>query len=194
MELVFASRNPGKYKEVAKILGNGFNVLSLNETGCNDSIPEPFYTLEENALAKARFVFETYGVNCFADDSGLEVDALGGKPGVDSAHYAGMQKSSVENIRKLLHEMKGISMRTARFRSVIALIIQGREFVFEGIVNGSIGTEPKGERGFGYDPIFIPEGFDQTFGELPDDIKNTLSHRAQALHKMAAFLNPKWPD
>jgi len=194
MELVFVSRNPNKVEEVAKILGPGFKLLSLSDIGCHDSIPEPYATLEENALTKARFVFERYGLVCFADDSGLEVDALGGLPGVHSAHYAGMDRNPNENIRKLLMEMHGVSRRTARFRAVMALIIQNKEYLFEGIVNGSIGNEPKGEGGFGYDPVFYPAGFDKTFGELPGTVKNSLSHRALALQKMAAFLGQRWPD
>ncbi|HSV76366.1 MAG TPA: RdgB/HAM1 family non-canonical purine NTP pyrophosphatase [Bacteroidales bacterium] len=194
MELVFASYNQSKVEEVSKIMGAGFRLLSLRDIGCHDPIPEPYNTLEENALAKARFVFEKYGLNCFADDSGLEVDALGGMPGVNSAHFAGLDRNPNENIQKLLAEMEGVTLRTARFRAVLALIIQNKEYLFEGTINGMIATEPKGVGGFGYDPVFLPEGFNKTFGELPATIKNSLSHRARALEKMLTHLRHCPPD
>jgi XTP/dITP diphosphohydrolase len=191
MEIVFASNNTHKLHEIAAILGPAFKLKSLADIGCHDDIPEPWPTLEENALAKARYVYQRYGRDCFADDTGLEVEALGGKPGVLSARYAGPAKSSRDNMNKLLAEMENITRREARFRAVMALIIEGKEFLFEGIVNGKIALKPKGEGGFGYDPVFVPEGFNQTFGELPVDLKNTISHRYRAIEKLVGFLR-KW--
>lgn len=191
MELVFASNNPHKLQEIAAILGPEFHLSSLSEIGCSEEIPEPWPTLEENALAKARFVYQRYGRNCFADDTGLEVDALGGRPGVQSARYAGPGKNSRDNMLKLLEELKNESRRKARFRAVIALIIDGEEMLFEGIVNGVIAHEPKGEGGFGYDPVFIPEGYEQTFGQLPAELKNTMSHRFRAIEKLVGFLKER---
>jgi len=188
MELVFASNNEHKLREISEILGSGFKLLSLKDIGCHDDIPEPWPTLEENALAKARYVYERFGPDCFADDTGLEVLALGGKPGVQSARYAGPGKNSHDNMQKLLREMEGLTNRQARFRAVIALIKDGREFLFEGIVNGTIAHAPKGEGGFGYDPVFVPEGYHQTFGELPSELKNTMSHRFRAIEKLVGFL------
>jgi XTP/dITP diphosphohydrolase len=191
MEIVFASNNTHKLHEIAAILGPAFKLKSLADIGCHDDIPEPWPTLEENALAKARYVYQRYGRDCFADDTGLEVEALGGKPGVLSARYAGPAKSSRDNMNKLLAEMEHITRREARFRAVMALIIEGKEFLCEGIVNGKIALKPKGEGGFGYDPVFVPEGFNQTFGELPVDLKNTISHRYRAIEKLVGFLR-KW--
>ncbi len=188
MELVFASGNEHKLKEVSKILGKDFKLLSLGDIGCHEEIPEPWPSLEENALAKARFVFQGFGLNCFSDDSGLEVSALGGKPGVESARYAGPEKNCRLNMQKLLQELEHEPNRYARFRAVIALILNGREHLFEGMVNGTIAYAPKGNRGFGYDPVFIPEGYSYSFGELPFGVKNTLSHRYRAIEKMRDFL------
>lgn len=175
---------------MAAILGPEFHLESLSEIGCSEEIPEPWPTLEENALAKARFVCQRYGRNCFADDTGLEVDALDGRPGVQSARYAGPGKNSRDNMLKLLEELKNETRRKARFRAVIALIIDGEEMLFEGIVNGVIAHQPRGEGGFGYDPIFIPEGYEQTFGQLPAELKNTMSHRFRAIEKLVGFLTP----
>ncbi len=191
MEIVFASNNPHKLHEIAAILGPAFKLKSLADIGCHDDIPEPWPSMEENALAKARFVFERFGFNCFADDSGLEVMALDGKPGVFSARYAGPAKSSLDNMNKLLAEMEHITRREARFRAIMALIIEGKEFLFEGIVNGKIALKPKGEGGFGYDPVFVPDGYDQTFAELPAELKNTISHRYRALSKLVRFLKER---
>lgn len=188
MELVFASNNEHKLSEISSILGDDFNVLSLKQIGCFDDIPEPWPSLEENALAKARYVYERFGLNCFADDTGLEVSALGGKPGVKSARYAGAGKNSSDNMQKLLAKLTGVENREARFRTVVALILNGNEYLFEGIVNGMIALEPAGHGGFGYDPVFIPEGYDKTFGELSPDIKNTMSHRYRAIEKLVVFL------
>ena len=164
-------------------------IVSLNEIGCHDDIPETADTLEGNALLKARYVAQRYGCDCFADDTGLEVEALDNAPGVYSARYAGTGHDSEANMRKLLREMEGKNNRKARFRTAIALIRKGHEQLFEGIVNGSITTEKRGDSGFGYDPIFQPEGFEGTFAQLGDDVKNAISHRALACQKLAAFLS-----
>ncbi len=188
MNLVFASSNLHKLREIADFLGPGFTLLSLKDIGCKEDIPEPWPTLEDNALAKARYVNVRYGLDCFADDTGLEVEALDGKPGVMSARYAGPGKNSRDNMLKLLEELKGETNRRARFRAVIALIHYGQEFLFEGIVNGHLTHQPSGEGGFGYDPIFIPEEYDQTFGALSPGIKNSISHRYRAIEKLVQFL------
>jgi XTP/dITP diphosphohydrolase len=191
MELIFASNNQHKLQEISALLGNEFKLFSLNDIGCTEDIPEPWPSMEENALAKAHYVYENYRKDCFADDSGLEVMALGGRPGVLSARYAGPAKNSQDNMNKLLAEMEGIIGRQARFRAVMALIINGKEYLFDGTVNGKIAHAPKGDGGFGYDPVFIPDGYDQTFGELPPEIKNTMSHRFRALKKVLEFLKKR---
>ena len=165
MKLVFATNNQHKISEVRNILGEHFEILSLSEIGCNDEIPETAETLEENASQKSRYVFEKFGYNCFADDTGLEVEALDMKPGVYSARYAGEQKNSNDNMNKLLVQLDKIKNRKARFKTVISLIIDGHETLFEGIVNGNILTERHGEKGFGYDPIFQPDGYDTSFAQ-----------------------------
>ncbi len=169
------------------MMPSGFTVLSLKDLGCTTDIPEPYPSLEENALAKARFVRTHYGYPAFADDSGLEVDALGGLPGVKSARFAGLHKSNADNMQKLLQMMEGVTSREARFRAVIALIINDGEYLFEGVINGHIIHEQRGKHGFGYDPVFVPEGHLKTFAEMPDSLKNTMSHRARALEKMVNF-------
>ena len=186
--LVFASHNSNKTEEIRKILGSGFVLLDLHDLGFSEDIPEPFDTLEDNALAKARYVYNKYGEDCFADDTGLEVEALNGRPGVQSARYAGPEKDSTANMAKLLDKLSGEKNRKARFRTVIALIIEGEEHLFEGIVNGTIADKPIGDGGFGYDPIFIPEGYSHTFGVLDANIKNRISHRFAAIKKLAGFL------
>ena len=189
MKIVFATNNQNKLIEVRKILGNQFKVLSLEDIGCHDDIPEKGQTLEDNALIKAQYVYNKYHVDCFADDTGLEVDALGGAPGVYSARYAGgAGHDSQANMTKLLHELENNNNRRARFRTVIALIINGKIKTFEGIVNGEIITQRRGGEGFGYDPIFQPEGYNKTFAELGTDIKNQISHRARAVQKLADHL------
>jgi XTP/dITP diphosphohydrolase len=188
MQLVFASNNKHKVGEVSQMLGQTFELKTLNEIGCHEEIPEPYPTLEQNALAKARFVFQKFGLNCFADDTGLEVDALGGMPGVISARYAGENASFEDNCKKLLYEMKEKSDRKAKFRAVFALIVDGNEFLFEGEVNGKITNEPFGEKGFGYDPVFIPDGYSQTFAQMSAELKNTISHRYHATRKLVEFL------
>jgi len=199
MKIVFATNNEHKLSEVRSILGDSMEVLSLNDIGCHVDIPETGQTLEENALQKAEYVYSHYHIDCFADDTGLEVDALGGAPGVYSARYAGDGHDSEANMTKLLHELGENNNRRARFRTVIALI-QKRDVCpcgctsikqvnrFEGIVEGQIIRERRGGEGFGYDPIFQPDGYDQTFAELGLDIKNHISHRARAVAKLCEFL------
>jgi len=189
MKIVFATNNTNKLMEVRKILGDQFKVLSLEDIGCHEDIPEKGQTLEDNALLKAQFVYNKYKVNCFADDTGLEVDALGGAPGVYSARYAGgAGHDSEANMTKLLHELENNNNRKARFRTIITLIIDGKVKNFEGVVNGEIITQRRGGQGFGYDPIFQPKGYDKTFAELGTDIKNHISHRAMATQKLAEYL------
>ena len=182
--MVFATNNEHKLREIRQILGSQIEIQSLSDIGCTEDIPEDSDTLEGNALQKARYVAEKYGVDCFADDTGLEVDALGGAPGVHSARYATDGHDFAANRAKLFRELEGKSDRTARFRTVIALIEGGVEHCFEGIVEGTITTEERGEGGFGYDPMFQPEGYTQTFSELSPEEKNAISHRGTALRKM----------
>lgn len=185
-KIVFATNNAHKLEEVAVILGNSYEVLSLREIGCYDDIPETADTFAGNALQKAQYVKEHYGYDCFADDSGLEVDILDGAPGIFSARYSG--GGSEANMDKLLHNLTGKSERGAQFRTVIALLIGEESRLFEGIVRGTIIEERRGEGGFGYDPIFVPEGYDQTFAELGSEIKNHISHRAKAVKQLVEYL------
>lgn len=187
-KLVFATNNLHKLKEVSAILKDKIEILSLNDINCHTDIPETSETLEGNAFLKSQFIYNNYGLNCFADDTGLEVEALNGKPGVYSARYAGDNHNSEANMLKLLHDMKGIESRKAQFRTAISLIIDKTEYMFEGVIKGIIITEKRGLSGFGYDPIFIPEGYSETFAELGDEIKNKISHRAQAVNKLCKFL------
>lgn len=203
-KIVFATNNKHKLEEIRSILGEGFEVLSLSDIGCHEDIPETSDTLEGNAMQKAQYVFDKYGYACFADDTGLELEALGGEPGIYSARYAALDgddsisHDSEANMTKLLRKLKGIENRKARFRTVIALINNaplpiGEEMgerlqLFEGIVNGSIIKERRGGEGFGYDPIFQPEGYDKTFAELGNEVKNQISHRARAVQKLADYL------
>lgn len=189
MKLVFATNNKHKLDEVRKITAqHNIEVVSLADIHCHDEIPETADTLEGNALQKAQYIQDKFGLDCFADDTGLEVEALGNAPGVYSARYAGPGHDSEANMQKLLQEMEGKTNRKARFRTVIALIIGDKQYCFSGIVNGTITTEKKGENGFGYDPIFIPEGYEQTFAELGDSVKNKISHRAKAVEQLDHFL------
>lgn len=189
MKLVFATNNAHKLEEVSAMLGDTFELLSLNDINCHADIPETADTLEGNARLKASFVYQNYGLNCFADDTGLEVEVLGGEPGVYSARYAGGEGHDSEaNMRKLLAELEGKDNRKARFRTAISLILDGKEYLFEGIVNGEITTEKRGDSGFGYDPVFRPDGYEQTFAELGHEIKNQISHRARAVQKLCEFL------
>ena len=190
-QLVFATNNQHKLQEVQDMLKNSYRILSLKEINCEEDIPETAETLEGNALLKARFVKEKYGFDCFADDTGLEVKALNNAPGVYSARYAGEDKDAKANIRKVLDELKDKEDTSACFKTVIALIQNNKEYLFEGIVNGKIIREEKGNAGFGYDPVFVPEGYNQTFAELGVDIKNKISHRAKAVNKLKDFLNVK---
>ena len=188
-KIVFATNNEHKLREIRAILRDEIEVFSLADIDCHADIAETADTLEGNALIKARFVYDNYGMNCFADDTGLEVDALNGAPGVHTARYAGENHDTEANMRKLLHEMNGKDNRKARFRTAIALILGGEEHLFSGEVHGEISTEPRGEQGFGYDPVFIPDGTAKTFAELGEEAKNRISHRARAVKKLADFLN-----
>jgi len=188
MDIVFATNNKHKLEEVQHLINNKIQLLSLNDIGCNEEIPEDYETLHENALQKARYVSQKYSVNCFADDTGLEIDALNGEPGVYSARYAGESKSFDDNMNKVLSKMTGVKERTARFKTVIALILNGVEYFFEGVIEGEILTEKYGIEGFGYDPIFKPLGFNQSFAQMSLEQKNKISHRAIASQKLADFL------
>ncbi|MDR1585797.1 MAG: non-canonical purine NTP diphosphatase [Prevotellaceae bacterium] len=187
-KLVFATNNTHKLEEVRFILKDRFTIVGLSDAGCTEDIPETADTLEGNALLKAQYVYEKYGVDCFADDTGLEVAALGGAPGVKSARYAGEEKKSFDNIIKLLHDLKDASDRSARFRTVIALIMDGQVVNFEGSVSGFIAENPRGSSGFGYDPVFVPDGYLSTFAQLAPDEKNKISHRAVAINKLVDYL------
>ena len=189
MKIVFATNNTHKLKEIRRMLRGSHQIVSLAEIGCHEDIPEEQDTLEGNALQKARYIKQHYGYDCFADDTGLEIDALGGRPGVYSARYAGEAKDSEANMRKVLAEMQGHSDRRARFRTVIALILGNEEHLFEGKVEGEILTARQGSAGFGYDPVFRPDGYDRSFAEMDPDTKNSISHRGEATRKLAAFLN-----
>lgn len=189
MKLVFATNNAHKLQEIRAILGSGMEVLSLADINCHDDIPETAPTLEGNALIKARWVKEHYGFDCFADDTGLEVAALDGAPGVHTARYAYPDRHDPEaNTQKILHSLEGKDDRRAQFRTAIALILNGEEHVFEGVVEGFISTEKRGTEGFGYDPVFIPEDTGLTFAELGTDVKNRISHRARAVAKLVEYL------
>lgn len=207
MKIVFATNNPNKLQEIRDILGERFEIVSLQDIGCHEDIPETGETLQENALLKAKYVAEHYGLDCFADDTGLEVEALHGAPGVHSARYAeGTDHNSEANMQKLLHELQDKENRKARFRTVIALLQhpknQQKENVkntfaapeihyFEGRIDGIIAKEKRGNAGFGYDPLFIPNGYQQSFAELGETIKNHISHRAKAVEKLAEYLHSK---
>lgn len=189
--LVFATNNAHKLEEIREILGEKFHIVSLKELGCQEDIPEEQDTLEGNALQKARYIRDKYKVNCFADDTGLEIEALGGEPGVYSARYAGDGHDSEANMRKVLDKMSGETNRRARFRTVIALLLEGQEHLFEGEVRGEILRERHGEGGFGYDPIFRPDGFAQSFAEMSLEDKNKISHRGRATEALRKFLNER---
>jgi XTP/dITP diphosphohydrolase len=188
MKLVFATNNPHKLKELQQILGGQIQLLSLADINCNEEIPETKETLEGNAAEKSFFIYNKHGYNCFADDTGLEIEALNGAPGVYSARYAGEEKDAVANMTKVLDQLKEIKNRKARFRTVISLVIDGREVQFEGVVDGDILTAKQGEEGFGYDPIFQPEGCSQSFAEMDAKQKNNISHRGRAVQKLANYL------
>lgn len=189
MKIVFATNNAHKLSEIKDILGADFEVVSLKEIGCNVDIPETADTLEGNATIKAQYIYDNYHLNCFADDTGLEVEALGGEPGVRSARYDDTTDHDSEaNMRKLLSKLGDNSNRKAHFRTIVSLIIDGKEQQFEGRVEGHIALQRSGNGGFGYDPIFVPEGYDKSFAELGEGIKNQISHRARAVKKLADYL------
>lgn len=188
MELVFASNNKNKIAEIQKMLPSSISLLSLEDIGCTEDIPETADTIEGNAILKANYVTEKYGYNCFADDTGLEVDALNGAPGVYSARYAGEQKDANDNMDKLITELSNIENKTAQFKTVIALNLNGQQNLFTGIIKGTIILEKRGKKGFGYDPIFVPENHDRTFAEMEMEEKAVLSHRGIATRKLIDFL------
>jgi len=188
MKLIFATNNQHKLSEVAAIIGDKFELLSLRNIKCYEEIPETKETIEENAFEKASYIYNKYLINCFADDTGLEIEALNGEPGVYSARYAGEACNFDDNIEKVLAKMKGITNRKASFKTVISLIIDGEDYQFTGIVNGVILTERKGSSGFGYDPIFLPDGFNETYAEMNAEKKNEISHRGIATRQLCNFL------
>ncbi|MBN2518872.1 MAG: non-canonical purine NTP diphosphatase [Bacteroidales bacterium] len=189
MELVFATNNKYKLQEIQKLLGKKFKLLSLKDIGIEEDVPENQNTIKENASQKAFYIYKLTKKNCFADDTGLEVEALNGQPGVKSARYAGDDKNSENNIAKLLNSLKDKTNRKAKFRTIITLILNDEKYVFEGICNGEITESKRGKFGFGYDPVFIPEGYNQTFAQMKMDEKNKISHRAIAFNKLLNFLN-----
>jgi XTP/dITP diphosphohydrolase len=193
MKLCFASNNEHKLSEVRQIVGHQFEVLSLQDIGSTEELAEDQETLEGNSRQKAEYVWQHYGVSCFADDTGLEVAALGGEPGVYSARYAGPQRSSADNMRLLLDNLQGQSNRAAQFRTSITLFLKGEMHQFDGIVSGHIAEAPSGTVGFGYDPVFIPEGFDQTFAQMTPAQKHRISHRGRAMAQLVAFLEKQKP-
>jgi XTP/dITP diphosphohydrolase len=186
--ILFASHNTYKAKEIASLLPDHLKLITLSDLNYYEEIPETGTTLKENSLIKAKFTYDKFNCNCFADDSGLEVEALNNEPGVYSARYAGLQKNDGANMDKLLNSLKDVNNRIARFKTVIAFIYGGKEYFFEGIINGKITNTKTGTNGFGYDPIFMPEGFNKTFAEMSSDEKNSISHRAIAVKKMIDFL------
>lgn len=189
MKIVFATNNAHKLREVQQTVGDRFEIVSLKECGITEDIPENEPTLEGNALAKARYIYSRTGLSCFADDTGLEVEALGGEPGVRSARYATDGHDDEANKRLLLERMKGVENRAAQFRTAMALILDGKEYLFEGVVRGKILTSERGEGGFGYDPLFTPEGYSTSFAEMSAEAKNAISHRGRAVRLLTEFLN-----
>lgn len=191
-KLVIASGNSSKLTEIRQMVPQSFEIVSMKELGFSGEIPETADTFAGNALLKARFISNKFMVNSLADDSGLEVEALSGRPGVHSARFAGQGSSDQQNIDRLMAEMEGVTNRKARFTAVLALVLDGQEFLFEGFVNGTIAQNQAGNSGFGYDPVFIPDGYSQTFAMLSPDLKNRLSHRRMAIDKLVAFLNHRF--
>lgn len=189
MELVFATNNLNKLDELKKMLDVSIHLKSLSDINCSEDIPETGNTLEENAFQKSNYIYSKFKVNCFADDTGLEIDALKGEPGVLSARYAGEEKDASKNMLKVLDHLKYYENRKARFRTVISLIMDSNEYQFEGIVDGEIKKNPSGTKGFGYDPIFTPDGYSQTFAEMDLSEKNRISHRGKAVQKLVDFIN-----
>ncbi len=188
MKLIFATNNPDKLKELQQLLGKNIELLSLNDIGCEEEVPENHTTLEENAAEKASYIYKKYKLNCFADDTGLEIEALNNEPGVYSARYAGQEKNFNANIQKVIEKLQGIKNRRARFRTVISLIIEGKEIQLTGIVNGTILKEKKGTEGFGYDSIFQPDGYNKSFAQMSLKEKNKISHRGIAVRKLINYL------
>ncbi len=189
MKLIFATNNKHKIDELKEVVGSKFELLTLSEAGIDHEIPEPYDTLEENASEKSKTIYRLTGINCFADDTGLEVDALNGEPGVKSARYAGDERSFEKNTEKLLQNLAGETNRNAKFRSVISLIMDNKEYLFEGICHGQITDSPRGNMGFGYDPVFVPDGESRTFAEMTLKEKNIFNHRRIAMDKLLHFLN-----
>ena len=189
--LLFATNNSHKLREIGEIIGSEFEIIGLKDIGFEGDIPETEETLEGNARQKAQFIFEKTKMDCFADDTGLEIDALDGRPGVYSARYAGEGCSFADNVNKILEELYGIENRKAQFRCVICLILDGEEYLFEGRIDGAITKERKGDSGFGYDPVFIPNGYKQTFAEMPAYLKNGVSHRGRAMVKVMKLLSKR---
>ncbi len=189
MKIIFATNNKNKLRELQQILGNDFELLSLEDINCLEDIPENSPTIEENSFDKANYVYKKYKVNCFADDTGLEIESLDGRPGVYSARYASEEKDMNKNIEKILFELKNKKNRNARFKTVISLIINGNTHQFEGIIDGTITYKKQGNSGFGYDPVFLPNGYDTTFAEMQPELKNTISHRGIAVKKLVDYLN-----
>ena len=188
MKIVFATNNPNKLSEIKQLMPEGIDILSLKDIECFDELPETSDTLEDNAAQKAYYVYDNYGHNCFSDDTGLEIEVLDGRPGVYSARYAGPECRAEANIQKILAEMKGEENRDAAFRTIISLVIDGREFQFEGQVEGQIIPEKWGDQGFGYDPIFLPDGYEESFAQMTVEEKNIISHRGLAVKKLIQFL------
>lgn len=188
MKLVFATQNNNKLNEIRQKIGHSVEISGLESFQIKEELPETGNTLVENALQKARFISKKFNVNCFADDTGLEVESLNGEPGVYSARYAGEEKNAVKNMQKLLQQLEGGENRNACFKTVIALVLEGKEYLFEGRINGKIISEMRGEKGFGYDPVFVPDGYSNTFAEMTAEEKNKISHRAIAVEKLTEFL------
>ena len=187
-KIIFASNNKHKAEEIRAILGEQFDIITLKEAGLEIDIPEPYETLLENAREKSTVIHRLTGMDCFSEDTGLEVEALNGAPGVRSARYAGEHANANDNLQKLLAEMKGIANRAARFKTVISLLLNGQEYIFEGDCEGTITDSASGTAGFGYDPVFVPAQYDQTFAELGIEVKSAISHRKKAIEKMTSFL------
>ena len=188
MKIVFATNNPNKLAEIRQLMPEGIEILSLKDINCLEELPETSDTLEDNAAQKAYYVYDNYGHNCFSDDTGLEIEVLDGRPGVYSARYAGPECRAEDNIQKILAEMKGEVNRDASFRTIISLVIDGREFQFEGQIEGQIIPEKWGDQGFGYDPIFLPDGYEESFAQMTVEEKNIISHRGLAVKKLIQFL------
>ena len=191
MKIVFATNNPNKLAEIRQLMPEGIEILSLKDINCLEELPETSDTLEDNAAQKAYYVYDNYGHNCFSDDTGLEIEVLDGRPGVYSARYAGPECRAEDNIQKILAEMKGEVNRDASFRTIISLVIDGREFQFEGQIEGQIIPEKWGDQGFGYDPIFLPDGYEESFAQMTVEEKNIISHRGLAVKKLIQFLQKR---